>query len=223
MEELTEYSFSIRPDELSRKDLWFAMGYGTAQPDERIASYSEECIRELVPVATMRYMYRIVPACRVSPVRMKMDGVEFKPGGIICSYLDGMDRACLFVATAGYEFCERLRRINSGGDIFHAFVADAIGTVLAELALSRLELGFGTGKTLSMPYSPGYCGWDIREQHQLFSLLPPDPCGIRLSDSSLMLPEKSVSGFFALGEELVRQPYHCEICKNSKCYKRRKG
>jgi cobalamin-dependent methionine synthase I len=88
---------------------------------------------------------------------------------------------------------------------------------------SRIEQDYDGAGTLSMPYSPGYCNWDIREQHLLFSLFPERPCGVILSETSLMAPEKSVSGFFALGEKLQRQPYHCQICKNSKCYKRRKG
>ena len=95
------------------------------------------------------------------------------------------------------------------------------GQVLAEYAVGMIEKDYPTSGGISMSYSPGYCNWDIREQQILFSLFPPEPCGVHLSESSLMTPEKSVSGFYALGETLVRQPYHCEICKNTRCYKRR--
>lgn len=221
--EAIEASFSLKPEELSRESVWFAMGYRGAVPEQRIRDMAEEVIERLVPCTAVRYMYRMVPAAKLSPTTMSLDGAEFKPGGIICSYLDGMTDACIFVATAGREFEAGLRDINAEGDIVTDFIADAIGTVLAELAVDRLEKSLMPELTLSMPYSPGYCGWDIREQHILFNLFPENPCGIRLTESSLMQPEKSVSGFFAMGEKLHRQPYHCEICKNSKCYKRRKG
>ena len=132
-----------------------------------------------------------------------------------------MTHALVFVGTAGVEFDEAVRSLHGEGDIVSDFIADAIGTVLAEMSVARIEKDYQGNAVISMPYSPGYCNWNIREQHILFSLFPDRPCGIRLSESSLMSPEKSVSGFFALGDNLVRQPYHCEICKNKKCYKRR--
>lgn len=220
---MKEVSFTVKPEELSRESVWFAMGYKGATPDENIRGMAEDIIAELVPEAVVRYMYRLVPARKLSPTAMTLDGTEFKPGGIICSYLDGMTDACIFIGTAGREFNEALHRLNGRGDIVADFIADSIGTVLAELSVDRLEKDLRLEMNLSMPYSLGYCGWDIREQHLFFPLFPPEPCGVHLSESSLMSPEKSVSGFFAMGENLHRQPYHCEICRNSKCYKRRKG
>ena len=214
-----EVCFCIRPDELPRADVWFAMGYRDAVPERNICNLVDELVEELVPAARMRYMHRFVSAAKTSPTTMTLDGIIFKPGGIICSYLDGMSEACVFVATAGSELAEELARVRSRGDIVADFVADAIGTVLAELSVSRLEQSLGREGSLS--YSPGYCGWDIREQQDFFRLFPPKPCGIALSESSLMKPEKSVSGFCAFGKDLRRQPYHCEICKNINCYKRK--
>lgn len=220
---MKEVEFRIAPEELSRQSVWFAMGYRGATPEQRICDMAEEVIERLVPGTVVRYMYRIVPAQKLSPTSITLDGTQFKPGGIICSYLDGMTDACIFIGTAGREFEAALHEINAEGDIVTDFIADSIGTVLAELAVDRLEKDLHPELNLSMPYSPGYCGWDIREQQSFFPLFPPEPCGVVLSESSLMKPEKSVSGFFAMGKDLVRQPYHCEICKNSKCYKRRKG
>ena len=220
---MKEVEFTIAPEELSRQSVWFAMGYRGSTPEQRICDMAEEVIDALLPAAVVKYMYRLVPASKISPTAITLGGTVFNPGGIIGSYLDGMTEACIFIGTAGREFDAKLKEINSEGDIVTDFIADSIGTVLAELAVDRLERDLRPGLNLSMPYSPGYCGWDIREQQSFFPLFPPEPCGVTLTASSLMQPEKSVSGFFAMGEKLIRQPYHCEICKNSKCYKRRKG
>lgn len=220
---MTESVFSISADGFSREELWDAMGYRGSVPDERVREMSESLIGRLVPKARMRYMYRMADAEKLPAGRVRLDGAIFNPGGIICSYLDGMTQACVFVATAGSEFADELRTLASENDIVADYIADSIGTVLAELAVSKLESDLGPSLNISLPYSPGYCGWDITEQQMLFPMFPPEPCGIRLSESSLMTPEKSISGFFALGENLRRQPYHCEICQNKKCYKRRNG
>lgn len=198
-----------------------AMGYRDAVPEPGIQRLVEDAIAELVPAARLRYMFDIVPAEKISPRQMLLAGKTFTPEAIICSYLDGMTEACVFVATSGREFAEKLKEIHLRDDIVMDFVADSLGSVLAETAVSRIEKDLPASHPLSLSYSPGYCNWNITEQKLLFSLFPENPCGIILTDSSLMIPEKSVSGFFAMGEKLVRQPYHCQICKNKNCYKRR--
>lgn len=220
---MIERAFQIRPEELPEKEVWFAMGYRDAVPEERVRDLVLQLRERLVPQATLRYMYQIVEAEKLSPRQVRLAGKTFTPEGIICSYLQGMTHALLFVGTAGWEYNRAKEALKAEDDIVADFIADAIGSVLAEMTVARMEQEYDGPETLSMPYSPGYCNWDIREQQLLFSLFPERPCGIILSDSSLMAPEKSVSGFFALGETLQRQPYHCQICKNTKCYKRRKG
>lgn len=220
---MIERSFQITPEELPEKEVWFAMGYRDAVPEQRVRDLVLELRDKLVPEATLRYMYQIVEAEKLSPRQVRMGGKLFTPEGIICSYLKGMTHALLFIGTAGWEFDRAKEALKSDDDIVADFIADSIGTVLAEMTVARIEKEYDDVRTLSMPYSPGYCNWDIREQHILFSLFPERPCGVILSETSLMAPEKSVSGFFALGKDLQRQPYHCQICKNTRCYKRRKG
>ena len=216
-----EREFDLSPEEVSEKEIWFAMGYRNQEPEKRVRDLALFYRDSLVRSAKIRYMYRIVEAEKISPTEVLFDGKHFTPNGIICSYLKGMTHALVFVGTAGWEFDKAVKELNKDGDIVADFVADSIGSVLAEMSVARIETDYKGEFTLSMPYSPGYCDWDIREQKIMFSLFPEHPCGIRLTDSSLMQPEKSVSGFFALGKELQRQPYHCEICKNQRCFKRR--
>ena len=213
--------FQISPEELPEKEVWFAMGYKDSVPEERIRDMVRQVRDNLVPKAVLRYMYQVVEAEKLSPRQVRFAGKTFTPEGIICSYLKGMTDALLFIGSAGWEFDRAKEELKAEDDIVVDFIADAIGTALAEITVGRIEKDYDGPWTLSMPYSPGYCDWDIREQHLLFSLFPERPCGVILSDSSLMAPEKSVSGFFALGETLQRQPYHCEICKNKRCFKRR--
>ena len=218
---MIERAFQISPEELPEKEVWFAMGYRDSVPERRIRDMVRDIRNELVPKATLRYTYQVVEAERLSPKQVRFAGKTFNPEGIICSYLKGMTHALLFIGTAGWEYEKAKEELKANEDIVADFIADSIGTVLAEMTVRRIEEDYDGPGTISMPYSPGYCNWDIREQHLLFSLFHEKPCGVILSDSSLMMPEKSVSGFFALGETLQRQPYHCQICKNNKCYKRR--
>lgn len=218
---MVERAVPVSIQDIVWKDLWFAMGYKGEEPEQGIQEMAEALVEEMLPGTMLRYAYRVVEARKLSPSRVMMDGKEFTTNGIISSYLGGMTHACVFLATAGEEFNATIRKIRFRDDIFAEFVADSLGTLLAELAVSRLEEDLRMDKGLSLPYSPGYCDWDISEQKLFFTLFPELTCGITLSESFLMSPEKSVSGFFAMGEKLQRQPYHCAICRNERCYKRK--
>ena len=92
------------------------------------------------------------------------------------------------------------------------------------LILCRMNLQMemiSGGKKITNRYSPGYCGWDVAEQHKLFQLIPDNFCGVRLNESSLMNPEKSVSGIIGIGENVKYNPYTCRICDMKDCIYRK--
>lgn len=220
---LEQRQIGLQSLDFSGEDIYRAMGYRDTVPDDTVCSFIKEVQAEIFSLCVPRYMYRILEARQVAGKRVQAGGLEFSPGGIIGSYLPGLSHICLFVATAGREYDAYLHRLKTQGDIMKEYVADSIGSVIAEACVTLIdkELEASSDFRHSLPYSPGYCGWNINEQQKLFSLFPPQPCGITLSDSFLMSPVKSVSGFFGLGKELLPQPYRCEICTNKHCYKRK--
>ncbi len=73
-------------------------------------------------------------------------------------------------------------------------------------------------------YSPGYCGWHISAQKKLFEYLSPDKIGIRLRETYLMDPLKSVSGVIIAGPKEIHQFENnypcCENCDDQTCLER---
>jgi hypothetical protein len=216
---------SIRVEELniSHKDIFIAMGYRNDTPDADVVRLVDEVLSEVIQIGVIRYMYFVAEAQILSDTDIKIGDTTFSLGGNIGRYLQGMQKACLYVSTVGAEIDSYIQELKGAGDILKEFVADAVGTVLAELSSSlitqRLEETYNL--KVSAPYSPGYCGWDIKEQRLLFSMFPDTPCGITLSDTFLMSPVKSVSGFFGLGNGSFQTPKHCDLCNNLNCFKRR--
>ncbi len=198
------------------------MGYRDHLPEDHIRSMVSDICEEIRNFCVPRYMYQIVESTLCTTSRLKISDQEFSLGKIIGSYLPGISKSCLFIATAGIEYEAFLHQLKQRGDIVQEFVADSIGTVIAEACVARIaeELEQTPELSHTLPYSPGYCGWHIQEQKKLFYLFPDTPCGVSLTESCLMSPVKSISGFFGLGTHLQPQPYRCEICKNIHCYKR---
>lgn len=155
-----------------------------------------------------------------------IDNIEFNLGPIIYRDLKDVSDIFLFVCTVGNRLEEKVQELVSGGDTLSAFILDRIASELVELTADLLELQIQNeleikNYNLTHRYSPGYCGWSVSEQQKLFSLLPKDFCGIKLTESSLMLPIKSVSGIYGAAFNLIRKDYHCEICDDEFCYRRK--
>ena len=89
----------------------------------------------------------------------------------------GLRRMSFFTATIGSGFDNYCRHLKSGDDELKIFVADMIGSVIAEAVVSWLmgelkDLAEEEGWLISNNYSPGYCDWALVEQQKLFGFLP---------------------------------------------------
>ena len=162
--------------------------------------------------------------------------LRFHPGKIITNQLKGSEALCWFVATAGQEFEAFQHRLTKEGDMVRVYLANEIGSIIAEKTADRMEDLLQeqlTPKGLyrTNRYSPGYCGWKVSEQPILFELfrpkvsaqncnVPPSPCDIHLTDSCLMIPIKSVSGVIGIGHNVRRRDYTCNLCGLSASCKR---
>lgn len=205
-------------------NLYVSLGYNLGQIPDYMIDIIRNRIQYLSKICVPRTGYIIMDGNISGSYRLIVGDTEFMTGKIITQSLADADKYIVFVATVGNEFNRYIHDIHEKGDIFEDYIYDIIGSEIAEATVNSLvtslEDKYGEEEMyVSNPYSPGYCGWHVREQQKLFALLPPDPCGITLNDSSLMTPIKSVSGIIAIGKNVVKKPYACEICHMSGCYK----
>ena len=108
------------------------------------------------------------------------------------------------------------------GDLLRGYVYDVIGSEVVEGAADRIQEVLkrtegAKGKNISNRFSPGYCGWDVADQHKLFSFFKDNFCGITLTESALMNPIKSVSGLIGIGRDVKYSPYQCHLCDSKNC------
>ncbi len=196
-------------------DVYEQMGYHGAEPDEVTQRETTEVIGEVRQWLRPMFCYQVV---REQPV--------FDMGRIILRQLRGAEAYALFICTAGVDYETYQQRLKTEGDMVHVFIADALGSVIAERCADVME---GTlqesidklGWHHTNRFSPGYCGWHVSQQQLLFPLFSGNTCGVRLTDSSLMVPIKSVSGIIGLGQKVRRMDYTCGLCDFTQCYKRR--
>jgi hypothetical protein len=134
--------------------------------------------------------------------------------------LDPVERIFPFVITLGSKLGEKQ---TASSDLLENFYLDTIGNVALNSA--RKQLGrhlkskFALGKISSM--APGsLADWPLEEQAPLFKLLGDVDAsiGVKLTDSLLMLPAKSISGIFFPTEGSF---ISCQLCPRKLCESRK--
>jgi hypothetical protein len=153
--------------------------------------------------------------------------VEFDTKSIVTRHMDKSGLIAVFACTAGAEISRLASEYNKNGHTVHAYIADSLGSIVVERAMDMIQEKLKSlmeehGIKITNRYSPGYCGWDIKEQIKLFGLLPDHFCNISLTDSMLMKPIKSVSGIIGVGRDVNYDLYTCNYCKDVNCLYRGK-
>ena len=108
------------------------------------------------------------------------------------------DKIALCICTIGDDLEKASAGLIKNNEMLKGFILDSLGSEAAEEVAQEsdkiiADKARSMGLWPSKRFSPGYGIWDIREQSYLFSLLPAADIGIRLTDSFMMIPRKSVS------------------------------
>jgi len=143
-------------------------------------------------------------------------------GPLAARALAGAEEVALAVCTIGLALEERMNELFSE-DPMHAMALDGAGVAalrkVSNAAIARIrdmadERGLGSG----MRAQPGQEGWSIWQQKVLFDLLPADDIGVRLTESCLMIPRKSVSFVIGMGPDMRPDAVACDFCsKRHRC------
>lgn len=209
---------------LTVEDICFEMGYRDNSPEGSVLNSIQRYLSDMERFVVTEYAYALYPG-KVSGHTVVMEnGVALEVNRVIAPYLKESDCFAVFSATAGAAFDNYVKNTASGWDnMLDVFLLDVIGTCTVErtgdLMEQQLESELGTLQHTNR-FSPGYCGWKLTGQKELFSLLPVDGCRISLSDVCLMTPIKSISGLIGIGGQVRRKEYACNLCELEYCYKR---
>ena len=135
-----------------------------------------------------------------------------------------LGRMAFCVCTIGASLETEVTRLSEGGELLRAVVLDSIGSVAAEAVADHVDKRIGAdaakeGLKTSCRASPGYGDWDIREQAAIFRLLPAERIGVRLSETFMMIPRKSISFAMHIAKEpaMLRSENSCRACGRTDC------
>lgn len=227
--DFSEVNIAPGNPDILRKQVAGLAGFSADDVPEPYAGIIETETEYAQRNGTVKAGFGILSNLEINPEygSFRLGGVTFKTGRKIAGYLSGSEKLILYVCTAGEAITKRTSAMNDGGNTLEAYIADLAGTVTLENAMDRLHQQLVVdmrrdGLEVTNRYSPGYWSWDVREQHLLFDFFPPGFCGVRLSDSGMMIPVKTVSGVIGVGKDAVFHEYSCDECNSVRCIYRNK-
>lgn len=204
------------PFELDRERLMHKLrlkpGRSYAQDLPRLAGEAEA-------IARPKAFYKVAFIEAREDNVLKIDGIPFT-SQVLSVNLQNTHRVFPYTATCGTELETWAKSLD---DMLWRYWADVIMEMALRAAINTLKTHIETRYQLpkSSAMSPGSLeDWPIEEQRQLFMLLgdTAETVGVRLTDSCLMIPAKSISGIRFATEESFES---CQLCPREGCPSRR--
>ncbi|MEJ5350574.1 MAG: vitamin B12 dependent-methionine synthase activation domain-containing protein [Melioribacteraceae bacterium] len=217
------YELLINPELITVKKNQIVDILGYNNLPEHFDKFLDEIIHESKKKLQIRAGYKILDyESSENKDGIIISNIFFKTEKIVKSQLNKIEKVAIFVSTIGREIENWIKELNEKGEILLSYLADITASEevenVADILHDHLKVKMKTlGLNVTNRYSPGYCNWSVSEQHKLFSLLPKNFCEIKLTDSALMIPMKSISGIIGIGKNAQWKEYLCDKCGVKDC------
>lgn len=196
-------------------DLGLLMKKLRVRPEQSYAEDVKRLAAEAQSIARPKALYKVAFIESRDDGGVVVDGMTLT-SRVLRVNLEQAHRVFPYVATCGMELEKWANPID---DVLRRYWAETINEMALRVAIKalnrHLDGRYRPGKTSAM--SPGSLGeWPIQAQRALFALLgdPEQTVGVRLTDSLLMIPTKSVSGIRFPTEESFES---CQLCPRQEC------
>lgn len=221
----TEERIKIQVD---RKEVFRCLGYPAGHKvPTRVSSLVDRHIESASKLIEPQYSCVIRDVDRVEEAKVFLGDITFE-SPIIAQLMQVCQKAAIFAVTIGGLLEMKVEQLARAGRVLPAAVVDAVGSDAAEQAATVVQnrvrgIANAQGLDISLRFSPGYCDWDIGQQTMIFHALNGRSAGIRLTDSCLMVPRKSVSGVIGMSRHAdeLETWSPCKSCERRNCPGRR--
>ncbi len=138
---MLEKELSFADLSISLSELYEAMGYADAVPDEAVEKEVRGVLGRVEAVTSPRFCFFISGGeLDESKDSLSVGDTCFSIGKIITRQLRGSESFAFFAATAGTGFERFQHTLLQEGDMVKVYIADAIGSVIAEKTADCMEI-----------------------------------------------------------------------------------
>ena len=174
-------------------------------------------LEEGLPLADPVVVARRLPVESLRHERLTLIGGGTLSGALIAQHLGPAQEVVALLCTVG-EALENYAAEVMASQMVYGLALDGVGSAaveaLANAACRRYELEAAErGMQTTIPLSPGMLGWPVEQgQPEIFSLIDAQAAGVRLTDSLIMIPRKSLTMVLGIGPEVSVGGRTCDYC-----------
>lgn len=224
---IKELEFNYESCNISENNFIGLLGYNADTVPEPVLESIRFILSELPNKVRLQGGYKLF-----NPRKVKfcgdnfiIDNRTFNCGKIIYSSLKNSETIAFLISSIGEEMENWSKQFMDSNEMLKGYLIDKVASELVELLADKTESFLENElEQISLKatnrYSPGYCGWNVADQRNLFSLMPKEFCGVSVNDDSMMIPIKTVSAVIGVGKNVEKKDYECSICEIDFCYKR---
>lgn len=188
--------------------------------DHKKINQIKKWINKVNKIGHPKAVYRESYIDKIEKDYVVIEGQKFK-SKVLSINLQDIYKVIIYVITCGRELMEWVENIQ--GDILENYwlsmLQDSVLNQARDYVMEEINNNYFPGSTSTM--NPGSTkGWSISEQTKLFKLLGEleREIGVSLTESFLMIPQKSVSGLVFPTEENFE---NCQLCSRKNCPRRK--
>ena len=202
-----------RLEKIRRAETLQYLSYRGSFLGEETREELDRCEALLLQTARPRLVWRLFSLLPDGTLK----GTEYRPGGEdIRRFLSACDSVVLFAATLGAE-AENLIRRAAKRSMAEAVILDAAGSAAIEMVCDNFceDLAAALSpRHLTDRFSPGYGDMPLDDQRAFFRVLDISRrIGVSLSESNLMIPQKSVTALIGVSDRpQEKRSRGCTVC-----------
>ncbi len=184
-----------------RKDILARLKYNVHKTklNEKSAALFEKTLGFAVSLCQCRGVYRFLDIEEKSDRKVVLSGGIVFESVSLAKLLKNSSKAVMMATTVGAEITCETNMLIEKNRASEAIVVDAAASEIADEVMNKINLlcanlakkeGFNLTK---MRFSPGFGDLSLENQKQFFKALELEKIGLSLTDSLMIVPEKSVT------------------------------
>jgi hypothetical protein len=221
---LADLPLAVDPDEVLRFQ-GYRRGVDVPAPD--VHALLEEALAAGAALMAPRAVVRWTAVARQAGDTIEADGLALTIPDI-ARHWGPVERVGVAICTIGDALERRVAALWEARELPLAAMLDSVGSGAVESLAEHVndllcQEAVPDGVKVTNRISPGYAGWDVRDQFALFRFCPGDPIGVTLNDACFMTPAKTISFLVGAGRQARVDHYfsQCARCWMAGCAYRR--
>lgn len=202
---------------LDRNEILRYLSYNENSIDEEMDELIDSCMKEILDISQFKYIYCIYEIMDLGIFLVLKNSTMELRGDDIKDHLKNSQHVATMAVSLGVEVEKRIKYYGKS-NLTRGVILDACATALVEEVCDYVEdkiksLALSRGLNITSRFSPGYGDLPITTQSQILNSLNASRLiGLNLSESSILLPRKSVTAFIGLTKDDTIRKRKCSSC-----------